>query len=194
MRPIAKTIVSFSLAIMLAGTAQAAYAAAGHSDGDAGHKDTKSMMEQMRKQHSAHEHGHDFEAMDKMSPAEMGRIVALMQDVGLVVPMMDAVRGRKLFVEIGCVVCHSVNKVGGDLGPSLNAEDMPSPMNAFEFAARMWRGAAAMTAMQEDILGDIISLDGQDLADLIAFAHDESEQNKLTGGQIPEKFHKLMQD
>jgi mono/diheme cytochrome c family protein len=115
-----------------------------------------------------------------------------MHEIGVAMPPMDAQRGRHIFVEKGCVACHSVNGVGGDLGPSLNAADMPRPMNTFEFAARMWRGARAMTELQEDLLGEVISLDGQDLADLIAFAHDEAEQAKLTEDQIPERFHSLI--
>jgi hypothetical protein len=66
-------------------------------------------------------------------------------------------------------------------------------MNSFEFAARMWRGAQAMTALQEDMLGEVISLNGQDLADLVAFAHDEEEQAQLTKDQIPERFHGLIE-
>ncbi len=65
-------------------------------------------------------------------------------------------------------------------------------MNAFEFAARMWRGAAAMTVMQEEELGGVIDLTGQDLADLIAFVHDAEEQTKLTENQIPERFRKML--
>ncbi len=167
------------------------YAGAGHS-ADTDHDMGIQMMDQMREQHGGHEHEHDFEAMEKLSPEELERMVALMQDMGLVVQSMDPARGRNLFVETGCVVCHSVNNVGGEIGPSLNAADMPSPMNAFEFAARMWRGASAMTTMQEDLFGDVISLSGEDLADLIAFAHDAEEQEKLNQNQIPEKYRKLL--
>lgn len=158
------------------------------------HDEPMDMMDSMREQHRSHEHGHDFEVIENMSPAELSRLVALMQDVGLVVPEMDAARGRELFVETGCVVCHSVNGVGGDIGPSLNADDMPSPMNAFEFAARMWRGAEAMTIMQQDMLGGVIALSGQDLADLVAFAHDRQEQQKLTENQLPERFRNMLDD
>ena len=72
------------------------------------------------------------------------------------------------------------------------ARDLVGPF--LEFAARMWRGAAAMTAMQQDMLGEVIPLTGQDLADLIAFAHDAHEQEKLTESQIPEKFHHLLEE
>jgi hypothetical protein len=184
-------IAVLTITMMSINLPEVVYAGVGHSD-DEGHNEGQQMMQQMRQQHGGHEHEHDFEAMEKLSPEQLERMVALMQDMGLVVQQMDPARGRDLFVETGCVVYHSVNNVGGKIGPSLNAADMPSPMNAFEFAARMWRGASAMTAMQEDLLGDVISLSGEDLADLIAFAHDTGEQAKLTQDQIPENFQELL--
>jgi len=65
---------------------------------------------------------------------------------------------------------------------------MPRPINAFEFAARMWRGAQAMTAMQQEEFGKVVDLSGQELTDLIAFAHDADEQSKLSLTQVPKKF------
>jgi len=107
-------------------------------------------------------------------------------------PAMNAQRGRKLFATKGCVVCHSVNGVGANIGPPLDTATMPLPMDAFGFIARMWRGAAAMSLMQEDIFGDVIDLSGQDLVDLVAFAYDEEEQKKLTEDQIPQRLKKLL--
>ncbi len=107
-------------------------------------------------------------------------------------PAMNAQRGRKLFAEKGCVVCHSVNGVGAIIGPPLDTANMPLPMDAFGFIARMWRGAPAMALMQEDIFGDIIDLTGQDLVDLVAFAYDEEEQKKLTKDQIPQKIRDIL--
>ena len=115
-----------------------------------------------------------------------------MTELGLVVPPMNSDRGADLFMEKGCVVCHSVNGVGGDIGPSLNASDMPEPMNTFEFAARMWRGAPVMAQMQEDLLGEMINLTGQDLADIIAFAHDEGRQSRISRNDIPDRFADLV--
>ena len=66
---------------------------------------------------------------------------------GLMMPTMNAERGRELFASKGCVVCHSINGVGGEDAPMLDAEFMDEVMNPFEFAARMWRGAAAMVAL-----------------------------------------------
>lgn len=151
-----------------------------------------SMAEQMREAHAEHEHGHDFEAMEHMSPEEMDRMMAAMADLGLAMPPMDSAHGRELFVERGCIVCHQVNGVGGAIGPALDASDMPKPMNAFDFAARMWRGAPAMTQMQEALLGETIELSGQELADIIAFAHDEAEQKTLSADAIPERFRDLI--
>ena len=149
-------------------------------------------LEEMREMHRGHKHHHDFEAMAEMTPEQRARVMALMHEIGVAMPPMDPARGRRLFVAKGCVACHSVNGVGGELGPALDARDMPRPMNAFEFAARMWRGAQAMTALQEDMLGAVISLDGQDLADLVAFAHDAGEQARLSPDQIPERFREFI--
>ncbi len=163
-----------------------------HSGGHMGGGEMPQDLGEMRELHRGHEHGHDFEAMEEMSPEKRRRVMALMHEIGVAMPPMDPERGRRVFVEKGCVACHAVNGVGGDLGPSLDAAEMPRPMNAFEFSARMWRGAEAMTALQEDMLGEVVSLDGQDLADLVAFAHDAVEQAKLTKDQVPERFHELI--
>ncbi len=154
--------------------------------------DQQEMLEQMKTMHSDHEHRHDFEAMDHVSAEDMRGVMALMMDLGLALPPMNSHRGRELFLDKGCVVCHSVNDVGGTVGPALNAADMPQPMNAFEFAARMWRGAPSMVQMQQDLLGEAISLSGQDLADLVAFAHDEAEQRELKAEQIPMHYRNLI--
>lgn len=177
------------LAVALAAPAARADAGHEHDDGEASQRET---LEEMQEMHRDHEHGHDFEAMEEMAPEDRERIMALMTDLGLALPPMDSHSGRELFLEKGCVLCHAVNGVGGTVGPSLDAADMPAPMNVFEFAARMWRGAPAMAAMQEGLLGEVISLDGQELADLIAFAHDEAEQAELTAGQIPERYRDLI--
>ena len=111
---------------------------------------------------------------------------------GLILPQMDAVEGRRLFAAKGCVVCHSINGVGGEDAPMLDAEFMDTPMNPFEFAARMWQGAEAMVELQRDELGDVIELDGEELAAIIAFVHDADEQKKFTEADIPEEIQAMM--
>ncbi len=206
-----KTITTLMVSALLAlGTTGLALAGAGHgtTGAEEDHTEGASTMqgndmmgmmgmapnsaEDMREKHKEHEHGHDFDIMEELPPDQLSRMMGLMNDVGIVVPPMDPGRGRLLFLEKGCIACHSVNGVGGNIGPALNAGDMPRPMNSFEFVARMWRGARAMTELQEALFGEVISLSGQDLADLVVFAHDPEEQAKLTKDQIPERYHSLI--
>lgn len=111
---------------------------------------------------------------------------------GMVLPEMNAAHGRQLFAAKGCVVCHSVNGVGGKDGPAMDASTMELPMNPFEFAARMWGGAEAMVALQRNELGAQISLTGDELGDLIAFVHDAEEQKKFSEADIPPDIMKAM--
>ena len=88
---------------------------------------------------------------------------------GLILPEMNAQEGRELF-----------------------AEFMDSPMNPFEFSARMWRGAEAMVELQRDELGEVIDLTGEELAAIIAFVHDAEEQAKFSEADIPEEIEAMM--
>lgn len=115
----------------------------------------------------------------------------LMMSTGLILPEMDAEKGRALFASKGCVVCHSIQGIGGTDAPAMDAEYMDAPMNPFEFAARMWRGAETMVEMQRDELGGVIELNGQELAGIIAFVHDGDEQKKFSEDDFPEEI-KLM--
>ncbi|MBA48512.1 MAG: hypothetical protein CMI51_05760, partial [Paracoccus sp.] len=56
---------------------------------------------------------------------------------GLAMPEMDAAKGRLLFGSKGCVVCHSINGIGGEDARAFGAEYMDDPMNPFDFAAAM---------------------------------------------------------
>jgi len=111
---------------------------------------------------------------------------------GFILPYVSPSRGRKLFASKGCVVCHSINGLGGEDAPSLVGEDMPVVMNPFDFAAKMWGGAANMIMMQEDELGEQIEFTGTELADIISFVHSSEEQKKFTEADIPDNIAKLM--
>lgn len=56
----------------------------------------------------------------------------------------------------------------------------------------MWAGADAMVELQRDELGDVIELDGQELAAIIAFVHDAEEQAKFSEEDIPEEIEAMM--
>lgn len=115
-------------------------------------------------------------------------------DLMLHIPEMDPANGRMLFASKGCVVCHSINGVGGEDAPAFDASTMEEAMNPFEFTARMWRGAFAMIAMQQEELGYQIELTGQELADIIAFAHSPGEQAKFTENDIPDAIKDLIME
>ena len=180
---------AIAVALIAAGTSLTGRADEGHGHGKKG--TVPNTLEQMQEMHKGHAHEHRLEAMKTLGPQQMQQIMAEMREIGLGVPPMNSHRGRELFVQTGCVVCHSSNDVGGKIGPPINAEDMPQPMNVFEFAARMWRGGETMIAMQKQLFGKQIALTGQDLADLVAFAHDRSEQKKLSTSDVPKKFREL---
>jgi len=109
---------------------------------------------------------------------------------GLLIPPFDAAAGRKLFASKGCVVCHSVNGVGGTDAADLSAANMEHPMDVFDFSAKMWMGAPAMIAMQEQELGAQIEFTGQELANIIAFIHNADEQKKFSRADIPPDIQK----
>jgi len=112
----------------------------------------------------------------------------------LVIPVMNAANGRNLFASKGCVVCHSINGIGGEDARALDAATMPRQMNPFDFAARMWRGAPVMVLLQRKELGEQTQLTGQELADIIAFVHSAEEQRKFSEDDIPPKIKELLEE
>ena len=111
---------------------------------------------------------------------------------GVVLPLASAKRGRRLFAQKGCVVCHAVNGVGGTTARNLDVGSGFPYASRFDFAARMWRGAKAMIALQEADLGYVIELTGNELADLTAFSQDPDEQRRFSENAIPASIKRLM--
>ncbi len=131
-------------------------------------------------------------ATDKTANASADENASGPEIRGLLLPYINPARGRSLFASKGCVVCHSINGVGGDDAAPLDAAEMPMIMNPFDFAASMWRGAAPMIAMQEDELGEQIEFSGDELIDIIAFVHSIEEQKKFSQADIPKNIGDLM--
>ena len=115
-----------------------------------------------------------------------------MMSPGLMMPSMDATSGRKLFASKGCVVCHSVNGIGGTDAAPLDASTMPEMTNPFDFVANMWRGAEPMIVLQQEELGGQVEFTGQELSDIIAFLHHEAEQKKFSEADIPPNIKAAM--
>ncbi len=125
-----------------------------------------------------------------LNPASTDRAAA---PTGLVLPKMNSKHGRELFVSKGCVVCHAINGVGGEDAAPLDASTMDPAMNPFEFFARMWQGTKPMIAMQEDRMEQQVELTAEELADIVAFVHDEAMQKSFSKTEIPESIEHLME-
>ncbi len=113
-------------------------------------------------------------------------------NVRLAMPMMNAERGMSLFASKGCVACHAVNGIGGHDAKNLDAHSMEQVMNPFDFVAKMWRMAPAMIYAQQEVYGDQILFTGEEIADIIAFVHDDEQQHKFNATMIPKKIVKSM--
>lgn len=104
----------------------------------------------------------------------------------VVVPMVDAERGRRLFVTKGCVLCHAVNGAGGIAAPALDAVGDSEHLDLMNFVVRMWDGADAMIELQALELGYQIELTGEEIGHLAAFAASPEAQRRFTMQSIPE--------
>jgi cytochrome c len=111
----------------------------------------------------------------------------------LVIPMMSPNRGKSLFVDKGCVACHAINGVGGHDAPAMDAHKQMGLVNPFDFAAKMWNHAPAMIAAQEEALGEQIYFTGDELADMIAFLHDDDAQHVFGESDLTDAAKKMMQ-
>lgn len=135
-------------------------------------------------------HGHEGEAAVQKGEGSDHQPMSSM----MAMPMMNPERGMKLFAEKGCVACHSVNGVGGHDATPLDAHEMEGNgmMNPFDFAAKMWQMAPYMIAAQEEALGEQILFTGDELADIIAFVHNDAQQHKFTDAILTQRIMKMM--
>jgi mono/diheme cytochrome c family protein len=105
---------------------------------------------------------------------------------GLLLPIIDPAQGRRLFVSKGCVICHSINGVGGKTASALDACEAEPYVDIFDFVARMWRGSAAMIQFQSEELGYQMKLSGDELAHIVGFVYDIEEQKGFSDAEIPD--------
>ena len=108
------------------------------------------------------------------------------QQTRVAFPVIDAAKGQKLFVTEGCVICHSVNGVGGKAGPTLDAEDGNTTIDVFDFTARMWAGAFAMVELQSQELGYQFDLTGEEMAHIAGFVYDRKQQLLFKESDVPD--------
>ena len=110
----------------------------------------------------------------------------------LVMPVMNPVRGAKVFVDKGCIACHAINGIGGHDAPNMDVHVQGGYMSPFDFAAKMWNHAPAMIAAQEGAFGEQITFTGSELADIIAFVHDDDAQHAFSEKNLTAKARKMM--
>lgn len=125
-------------------------------------------------------------ALVLLSTALLAPSIAMADGPMIAVPTPNAKEGRALFIFKGCVVCHSVNGVGGLAGPPLDAVAEPEIIDPLGFAARMWRGSLAMAELQATEFGYQVELTGEEIADLAAFAATPDAQKGFSEDEIPE--------
>ena len=104
----------------------------------------------------------------------------------VILPMVDAEKGRRLFVTKGCVLCHAVNGIGGIAAPALDADGGGEQLDLMNFVVRMWNGAQAMIELQAFELGYQIELTGEEIGHLAAFASSPHAQRSFAMQDIPD--------
>jgi mono/diheme cytochrome c family protein len=84
-------------------------------------------------------------------------------------PTQDPLAGSRVFGDKGCVKCHSVNGVGGKIGPDLGR--LPRPRTFFDLAAAMWNHLPRMSDRMRALGVARPRLDARETGDLMAFLY-----------------------
>jgi len=77
--------------------------------------------------------------------------------------------GRRLFMDKGCILCHSVGGEGGRVGPDLAERGLHWSLT--QFAAAMWNKAPAMMKEMKAKAVSVPRLQAREMADLVAYLY-----------------------
>jgi mono/diheme cytochrome c family protein len=84
-------------------------------------------------------------------------------------PAQDPLAGSRIFGSKGCVKCHSVNGVGGKVGPDLGR--IARPHSFYDLATAMWNHLPRMVDRMKQLGIARPQLDARETADLVAFLY-----------------------
>jgi len=82
-------------------------------------------------------------------------------------PSQDPLAGARVFGAKGCSKCHSVNGLGGKIGPDLAR--IARPRTFYDLAADMWNHLQRMSAKMQELGITRPRLDARETADLVGF-------------------------
>jgi cytochrome c2 len=107
---------------------------------------------------------------------ELADIFAYIQEVALgnssgkvyMVPGSPA-QGEKIFVEKGCIRCHSVRGTGGHIGPDLSKIGFHKGIT--QIAGEMWNHAPGMWGKMHSMGIAVPQFSGQDISDILAYLY-----------------------
>ncbi len=99
-------------------------------------------------------------------------------------------RGRKLFGEKRCVVCHRVGGRGGTVGPDLGRRG--HHVSLTQFAALMWNHGPSMWARMKERGIPVPGVTGQEMADIVAYLYvshyfDQPALSRVQGQQLVQR-------
>lgn len=78
----------------------------------------------------------------ELSPDEMTRIFAYLYSLNYFEPTGDFAKGRQLFHDLNCIVCHSVGNQGGSVGPAL--DQYAGEASTLALASALWNHGPKM--------------------------------------------------
>ncbi len=84
-------------------------------------------------------------------------------------PSQDPLAGSRVFGAKGCVKCHSVNGVGGKVGPDLAR--IGRPRSFYDLATAMWNHLPRMTERMKQLGITRPQLDAREAGDLVGFLY-----------------------
>ena len=106
-------------------------------------------------------------AQPRLDADEVADLIAFLFTLDYFDAPGDPARGRQLFIDKRCVICHQVGGMGGVIGPNL--DDLSRGSAPIQVAAAMWNHGAAMTAVLGERGIARPTFNGSELRDLIAF-------------------------